>query len=228
MTSRPEKKQILAFGDSITWGARPGGLGRYAFADRWTSVVEYSLPDVRVIPEGLGGRTTSFDDYSHFADRNGVRILPTLLGSHYPLDLVIIMLGTNDLKPHLGGNVIGAAAGMDRLVEIVQSYPYDYGIAAPPVLVISPPLFRETARGDKSPGGRNIAESEKFAAAYRAIAERRGCAFFDAATVAVASPIDGIHLDAENTRAIGYALAPVIARTLNLDKYSAVNETPEG
>ena len=96
--SMPDKKQILAFGDSLTWGANPGGRGRHRFEDRWTSVVEENLIGVRVIAEGLGGRTTSFDDYSAMADRNGVKVLPTLLGSHYPLDLVAIMLGTNDLK----------------------------------------------------------------------------------------------------------------------------------
>jgi lysophospholipase L1-like esterase len=209
--------QILAFGDSLTWGANPGGLGRHAFADRWTSVVESELPSVRVIAEGLGGRTTSFNDYAAMADRNGARILPTVLGSHYPLDLVAIMLGTNDLKPHLCGSVIGAAAGIERLVEIVQTYPYGYDTAVPKILIISPPHFSETQAGDRIPaGGRSIAESKKFAAAYKAVAEKRKCAFFDAATVATASPIDGIHLDATNTRAIGLGVTPIIARMLSL------------
>lgn len=213
----PEKKQVLAFGDSLTWGANPGGLGRHRFGDRWTSVVEAELSGVRVIAEGLGGRTTSFDDHSAMANRNGVLVLPTLLGSHYPLDLVAIMLGTNDLKPHLCGSVVGAAAGVERLVEIVQAYPYGYGAKPPEVLIMSPPLFRETLSADRMPaGGRSIAESQKFAAAYRSVAERKGCAFFDAATVAVASDLDGVHLDAENTRAIGRGVAPVIAKLLGL------------
>lgn len=209
--------QVLAFGDSLTWGVNPGGLGRHAFADRWTSMVERELPSVRFIAEGLSGRTTSFDDYAAMADRNGARILPTLLGSHYPLDLVAIMLGTNDLKPHLCGSVIGAAAGIERLVEIIQTYPYGYDTAVPRILIISPPHFSKTLAADGIPtGGRSIAESKKFAAAYRAIADKKKCAFFDAATVATASPIDGIHLDAANTRAIGLSVAPVIARMLSL------------
>jgi lysophospholipase L1-like esterase len=208
---------ILAFGDSLTWGVNPGGLGRHAFADRWTSVVERELPSVRFIAEGLSGRTTSFDDYAAMADRNGARILPTLLGSHYPLDVVAVMLGTNDLKPYLCGNVIGAAAGIERLIEIIQTYPYGYGTAAPKILIISPPHFSETITGDGIPaGGRSIAESKKFAAAYKAVADKKKCAFFDAATVATASPIDGIHLDAMNTRAIGLGIAPVVAQMLSL------------
>lgn len=215
-----DKKQVLAFGDSLTWGANPGGLGRHRFEDRWTSVVEAVLADVRVIPEGLGGRTTSFDDDSGMANRNGVLILPTLLGSHYPLDLVTIMLGTNDLKPHLCGSVLGAAAGIERLVETIRTYPYGYGATPPKVLIMSPPLFRQTQDGDRMPaGGRSIAESTRFAPAYRSVAERKGCGFFDAATVAIASEIDGVHLDAENTRALGLGVAPAIARLL---EHSAV------
>jgi lysophospholipase L1-like esterase len=213
----PDKKQILAFGDSLTWGANPGGRGRHRFEDRWTSVVEENLIGVKVIAEGLGGRTTSFDDYSAMADRNGVKVLPTLLGSHYPLDLVAIMLGTNDLKPHLCGSVLGAAAGIERLVEIIQIYPYEYGAKPPKILIMSPPLFGETRAGDRMPAGRrSIAESQKFAAAYRSVAERKGCAFFDAAMVARASEADGVHLDAENTRAIGLGVGPVIADLLDV------------
>lgn len=209
-------KTILAFGDSLTWGADPVSGGRHRFEDRWPSVLEAGLDgSARVIAEGLGGRTTMFDDHGAAADRNGVRILPTLLGSHYPLDLVIILLGTNDLKPHVCGTALGAGAGVERLAEIARTYPYGRGAAAPQVLIVAPPLFGDTVGGDWQPeGGRGIAESRKLAPRYREAADYCGCAFFDAASVAVASPIDGIHLDAENTRAIGLALVPVVRRLL--------------
>ncbi|MGF6232957.1 lysophospholipase L1-like esterase [Inquilinus ginsengisoli] len=177
-----------------------------------TSVLEAGLEgSARVIAEGLGGRTTMFDDHGAAADRNGARILPTLLGSHYPLDLVIILLGTNDLKPHVCGTALGAGSGIERLVEIARTYPYGPDAAVPKMLIVAPPLFGETVGGDWQPaGGRSIAESQKLAPRYRDAAEHCGCAFFDAAGVAVASPIDGVHLDAGNTRAIGTALAPVV------------------
>jgi lysophospholipase L1-like esterase len=210
------RKVILAFGDSLTWGSSPRGGGRHPFADRWPSVLEAALGDrARVISEGLGGRTTCFDDFSAAADRNGARLLPTLLGSHAPLDLVIIMLGANDLKPHLCGTAFGTAAGMSRLVEIVKTYPYGHDYAAPQVLVVSPPHFCETMADDGRPAaGRSIAESKALAGHYREVAARHGCAFFDAAEVAVASPIDGVHLDAANTRAIGEGLAPLVSELL--------------
>ena len=93
-------KTVLCYGDSLTWGYSAETVGRHAYEDRWPSVLQKALGDrVRVIPEGLNGRTTAFDDHLADCDRNGARILPTILQSHNPLDLVIIMLGTNDMKP---------------------------------------------------------------------------------------------------------------------------------
>jgi lysophospholipase L1-like esterase len=211
-----KKLQVLAFGDSLTWGAIPGGKGRHAYEDRWTSALQQALPQLHIVVEGLGGRTSSFDDYASVSERNGVKSLPMLLGSHYPLDLVTIMLGSNDLKPHICGHAQGAAAGIQRLIEIVQYFPYNYGAKAPKILVMSPPLFCNMRDGGPS-GGRVIAESEKLAAAYQAVAQKTGCAFFDAAGFAQASVEDGVHLDVENSRAIGQAVAPVIAGFLHLD-----------
>ncbi len=208
-----EKKQVLAFGDSLTWGRDPEAKARHRHADRWTSVVEAELADVRVIAEGLSGRTTCFDDHAGPADRNGTRVLPVLISSHAPLDLVIIMLGTNDLKPHVCGSALGASFGMARLVEIVRTYPH--GRQPPAILLMSPPHFGASRAPDGQPGGgRSIAESQKLAPLYKAVAERADCSFFDAASVSVASKVDGVHLDAVNTRAIGTALAPVVAAML--------------
>src|SRR5687767_10512572 len=105
-------KTILAYGDSLTFGADAETLGRHRYEDRWPTVLEQGLGGAaRVIAEGLGGRTTVFDDFSAAADRNGARTLPTLLESHKPLDLVVIMLGTNDLKLYINGTAFGAAMG---------------------------------------------------------------------------------------------------------------------
>ena len=203
-------REVLAFGDSLTWGVDPG-TGRHPFADRWTSILESMDGDMRVIAEGLPGRTTCFDDHDGPANRNGARILPVLLASHSPLDTVIIMLGTNDLKPHLCGKAEGAAKGIERLVEIVVTFPYGHGRPPPNLLLVSPPHFRKPATPDGVlSGGRSIAESRKLAGLYAAIAARWGCGFFDAATVAEASLKDGIHLDAQNTRAVGAAISSLL------------------
>lgn len=211
------KYQAMAFGDSLTWGAIPGGKGRHAYQNRWTSVLETFVPEVRVVAEGLGGRTSSFDDYASASDRNGAKTLPMLLGSHYPLDLVMIMLGSNDLKPHICGHINGAAAGIQRLVEIIRTFPYGYQAAVPQILIMSPPLFCNTSGGGPN-GNRVIAESEKFKEAYQAIAIKEGCGFFDCASVAQADPADGVHLDVANTRAIGQGVAPIVAELLELPR----------
>ncbi|EKF43662.1 lipolytic protein G-D-S-L [Nitratireductor indicus C115] len=211
-------KTILCYGDSLTWGYDPSGPGRHAFQDRWPSALKEALgKGVRVIAEGLNGRTTAFDDFAAGSDRNGARILPTILMSHSPLELVVIMLGTNDMKPFLCGKAIGAKQGMRRLIDIVRGHDYPMGEAAPAILIVSPPPSCETDNPDFSlvfEGA--LEESAKLARLYDRLAEEAGTGFFDAGSVAHTSPLDGVHLDADNTRAIGAGLAPIVKDMLGL------------
>ena len=211
-------KTILAYGDSLTFGADADNGSRHVFEDRWPTALERGLGGkARVIAEGLGGRTTVFDDFAAAADRNGARVLPTLLASHSPLDLVIIFLGTNDLKPYINGSAFGAVMGVKRLVEIVRTYPYDRKATVPQVVIVSPPLAGPTNHPDLGPMFEGkIAESQKFAPLYKRMAAELGCGFFDAAPVTKVTPFDGIHLDAANTRAIGDGLVPVVKQMLGL------------
>ena len=211
-------KTILAFGDSLTWGYAPEGGGiRHPFATRWTSVLEAGLGgQARVIAEGLNGRTTASDDFTAASDRNGVRILPTLLDTHQPLDLVVIMLGSNDIKTFMTGSAFAAANGMKRLAEIVSTFPYISGVA-PQVLLVAPPLTAPSPRNahpaSVSP---RTSDDQLFDHYYAQTAKDLGTGYFNAASVAVASPIDGVHLDAANTRAIGEGLVPVVKGMLGL------------
>lgn len=210
-------KTILAYGDSLTFGSDPKG-GRHAFEDRWPSVLEAGLGgEARVIAEGLGGRTTAFDDWASSADLNGARILPVIIKSHQPLDAVVIMLGTNDIKPYVADSSIGPAMGMKRLVNIVLHYPYDHQSAPPKVVVVSPPVPVKTTHADLGPMFVDGPKwGKELAGHYRRIAAELGVAFFDAAKVAKCSPLDAVHLDAKNTRAIGAALVPVVKRVLGM------------
>ena len=211
-------KTILAYGDSLTFGADPRGGGlRHALEDRWPSALAAGLAGkARVIAEGLGGRTTVFDDFSNAADRNGARVLPTMLESHKPLDLVIIMLGTNDLKLYLNGTAFGAAMGVKRLAEIVRTHPYGE-MPTPKVMLVAPPLTVETAHVDLHPMFSPRADEAKlFDYYYSRIAKEIGAGYFNAASVCEASPLDGVHLDAANTRAIGQGLVPVVQNLLSI------------
>jgi len=215
-------KTILAFGDSLTYGANPVPNGaRHAFEDRWPSTLERGLGGkARVVAEGLGGRTTASDDWYAAADRNGARILPTLLESHGPLDLVIIMLGTNDLKPAICGSVLEASFGMRRLVQIVRGHAAGKGETAPEIILVAPPLICDTDNADMLGhfGGleHGLEQSRQFATHYARRAKEWNTGFFDASTVAKPSPLDGVHLDPANTRAIGEGLVPLVKQVLGL------------
>lgn len=211
-------KSVLCYGDSLTWGYDPEGRVRHAFEDRWPSVLQASLgARATVIPEGLNGRTTARDDHLAAADRNGARMLPSVLSTHSPLDLVIFMLGTNDMKPLICGKAFGARQGMDRLVEIVRYHAYPSAADAPDVLIVAPPAIRETGDPDYAAMfAGSIDQSRMLASLYADLADQTGCGFFDAGSVAATSPIDGIHLDAANTRAIGKGLEPITRMMLGL------------
>ncbi len=206
-------QEILIFGDSLTWGADPQTGSRHPHSARLPSVVGQELGEgVHVIADGLGGRNTSFNDFAGPCDRNGTNALPVLLGAHQPLDLVVIMLGTNDLKPYICGLASGAAAGMKRLVQIVKYFPYKSG-KVPKILVVSPPPCVPGPSGAPAQN-RSIAESEALAPAYRDLAGAEQVGFFDAGTICAGSPIDGVHLSAADTIALGRALAPVMRELL--------------
>lgn len=211
-------RTVLCFGDSLTWGYDPEGPGRHAFEDRWPSVLGATLgPGVTVIAEGLNGRTTGYDDHLADCDRNGVKNLPTVLHTHMPLDLVVIMLGTNDMKPAIAGTAYAARAGLQRLVGLIRHHEYSFDYDAPEILIVSPPPLCETADPVFSAIFRDgVEESAMLASLYRDLADDIGCGFFDAGSVARTSPVDGVHLTTEGTRAIGRGLEPIVRMMLGL------------
>lgn len=211
-------KTVLCYGDSLTWGYNPDGPSRHDYENRWPSVLQAALGDaVRVIPEGLNGRTTAFDDYVSPADRNGARVLPTILSTHAPLDLVILFLGTNDMKPFLAGRATASKQGMRRLVEVVRCHGWPLGAQVPDILIVAPPPLSETADPDFGAiYAGAIGQSKMLASLYSDLADVEACGFFDAGSVATTSPIDGVHLDVENTRAIGRGIEPIVRVMLGL------------
>lgn len=212
-------KTVLCYGDSLTWGYDAGSLGRHAYEDRWPSVLAKALgPEITVIAEGLNGRTTAYDDHLADCDRNGARILPTILHSHDPIDLVIILLGTNDMKPTIHGTASGAVQGVERLVELVRHHAWSFETdSAPEILIVAPPATCETGNAAfAAMFAGTMGQSAMLASLYADLADETGCGFFDAGSVAETTPLDGIHLDAENTRAIGRGLEPMARMMLGL------------
>ncbi|MBC7149998.1 MAG: SGNH/GDSL hydrolase family protein [Rhizobium sp.] len=211
-------KTVLCYGDSLTWGYDPLTVGRHPHGDRWPSVLGAALgPEVNVIAEGLNGRTTAYDDHLADAERNGVKLLPSVLESHKPLDLVILLLGTNDMKRGIAGTAIGATKGIDRLVKLIRHHDWGFGFEVPEILIVSPPAICETSNVHFAAMFRGaLEESAMLASFYRDLADETGCGFFDAGSVSQTSPLDGIHLDADNTRAIGRGIEPVVRMLLGI------------
>ena len=211
-------KTILAYGDSLTWGSSPTDGARHAKPNRWPEALQAGLGGkAEIITDGLRGRTTAYDEHLADCDRNGARILPTVLYAHAPLDLVILMLGANDMKPHIAGTALAAMQGMRRCVSIVQNHVARAGDERPEIIVVAPPALCETANTEFAAmfAGR-VEQSKMVASFYRELADEAGVSYFDAGSVCKTSPVDGVHVDAEGTQAIGVALVPIVRLMLGL------------
>lgn len=197
-------KTIVCYGDSNTWGDPPGGEGRYPWDIRWPGVLQGLLgSEFRVIEEGLNGRTTAIDDPTS-DHRNGLTYLPVAIETHSPIDLFIIMLGTNDLKKRFGLSAPTIATGLEKLVQLSKSY----GENVKATLIISPPSIVQSSDGGfRTEFSDSFETSRELALHYERVAKSYGCHFLNGGTVAVPSEIDGIHLDARNHAALAGILA---------------------
>jgi lysophospholipase L1-like esterase len=206
-------KRILLYGDSNTWGYDPATGDRFGEEVRWPGICARALGDgYRVVEEGLNGRTTVYDD-PVLEYRNGKAYLRPCLESHRPLDLVAIMLGTNDLHASFGLSASEIASGAGELARIALTSAAGPGGGASAVLLIAPPMVRPLPEDEELLAGAEE-KSRGFPTRYRRVAEQRGCAFLDAGEFAEPSEVDGVHLDAGAHRALGGAVAERIRELL--------------
>ncbi|MGQ9473624.1 MAG: SGNH/GDSL hydrolase family protein [Candidatus Caldatribacteriaceae bacterium] len=203
-----DEKVILCFGDSLTWGFDPRSGERYPRFKRWTFLLEKELGEGwRVIEEGLNGRTTGFDDPIE-GDKNGRRHLPIILESHRPLDLVVIMLGTNDLKKRFALSPAGIAQSAGVLVDMTMRS----GASSKVLLVAPPPLASITPLSLLWGFEEGVEKARRLAEYYRVVAKWHGCHFFDAGGIVQTSSLDGVHWEEEENRKFAQALSQEIRR----------------
>ena len=203
---------ILFYGDSNTWGYDPSCGLRYPYEKRWTSVCGGLLgKKFHCIPAGMNGRTTAFDDPQKPL-RNGCKEIDHELQSQKPLDLVVIMLGTNDMK------FVDAKAstdGLEKLIRKVLSVNERFSASSPvfmntPAVLIISPIHLRSSYGTS--GYDDIKESYLLAERFAKLADQYGLFFMNAAQYAEASDIDGEHLSEEGHQALGRAVAEKIKK----------------
>jgi lysophospholipase L1-like esterase len=208
-------RSVLCFGDSNTHGAMPMrdefDTRRFGCNERWTGILCQELAGTwQVIEEGLPGRTSVHPDPIEGLHKSGIDHLMVSLESHAPIDLVVVMLGTNDLKLRFSVSPEDIVAGLRRVVAVIQAATH-CGPAgtAPAALVVAPPPVEEL--GFLAPilaGGAE--KSRRLAPLLRTAAGKQGVAFFDAASVIHVSSTDGIHFDREQHAKLGLAIAEQI------------------
>ncbi len=205
-----EKYRILCFGDSLTWGYDPVTRTRIGEDKRWTGVLQSLLGDrCTVIEEAQNGRTIATDDPAE-GEKNGLRYIIPCLESQSPLDLMILMLGVNDLKRKFAYTAGDIAGEMQIFLEKVQAYNHFHMNDRLKILLLAPPVIGVDAAGSWLEDVFGFEQAEKvsaeFSARYRQLAESFHCSFLDTAELVKVSPADGVHLDAENQTKLGKAI----------------------
>ncbi len=208
-----DERVLVCFGDSNTHGsvpsAGPGG-GRFGPGERWTGRVAATLgPAWRVHEEGLPGRTTVHPDPVEGLHLSGLAAVPVVLGTHSPVDVLAVMLGTNDLKSRFGVGAADIASSVETLLGAARAFCTTTGRPVPRFLVVAPPPIVETGPAAEFFAG-GAAKSRRFAALFAAAADRTGAAFLDAGAHVRVSDVDGIHLDADQQAALATAVAAAV------------------
>jgi lysophospholipase L1-like esterase len=214
-------KRILVFGDSNSWGWTPRKdqepTVRLAKNVRWPGVLAEQLgTGYEIIEEALSARTTNLDDpeedlrseHLRGATLNGAKVLPALLASHLPLDMVIIMLGGNDLKARFKrtpGEIAQAAISLVHIILDCEGGVFTRYLSPKVLLLAPPPLGTTFHNPDMWVGGRE--KSLLLGAAFKSAATSENIPVFDTSEVIVTDGPDGIHLTADAHRKLGRALA---------------------
>ncbi len=208
-------KRILVYGDSNSWGY-PADDSGLRMKDNWPTVMGRHMDDVQVIEENFPGRTTVHDDAEHMGEaNNGLRFLEVVLRSHAPIDALVILLGTNDLKARFQPSAEKIADNLGRLVAETRRVGGASQIwedpTPPQIFVISPPPLSERAidptweRVDEWAGAKET--SEGLASAISAVCDRLDVTSFDSANFVEGGQDDPIHWTDTSHLRLGQAVA---------------------
>lgn len=201
-------RRIVCFGDSNTWGYKAVSGERYSEEERWPCLLQKLLGNgYKIEEEGLNGRTTSLDDPIR-EHMSGTEYIECCLDTNSPADLVIIMLGTNDLKIHFSSTPFFITKGMELLVSKVLKSGCGVGGDVPLVLIVSPIEIGENIGSCETVyyfGTSSITQSRELKTFYEKLADDYKCFFLSASDYALACPEDAVHLDLDGHKALAEA-----------------------
>jgi lysophospholipase L1-like esterase len=205
-------KTIVCYGDSNTWGYNPLTDGRFSRSVRWTGVLQSLLgDDYEVSNEGLCGRTFVANDPKK-PHRTGITHFQAILESNDPMDLVIIMLGTNDIKTTYNLTPETIAEHLEQSIQLIRNEKLEIA-KIPKILVVSPPPVVQPAQGTLDE--RMVRGPELFKILpelYKKVAEKYGCGFINSADYISNATVDGYHFDEEGHKKLAEVLAQWIQK----------------
>ena len=205
-------RTLVCYGDSNTFGmmpfACPAQNHRWPVGQRWPDLLQRHLGEAwHVIAEGLPGRTTVYDD-PRGEWLNGQRTLRPILASHAPVSVLILMLGTNDLKTIFNADAATIAANIGTLIDDVRRFEVGPAMQSPRVLVLSPIPINEAAIPHNASAGGDV-KSRALAHCLEAVCAQRQAAFLDLAPCGSVQN-DGEHLDPSTHARIARAVAHTV------------------
>lgn len=217
MNTSLNSHSIFCYGDSLVYGFAGVAKGRYSPKQRFTGIMQDLLgPGYDILEDGLRSRTTDLDD-PKLTGRNGLTAFYGNVAAQLPFDLLIILLGTNDCKPHLNRDPAQVGPALQKYFEALKYNVDLFKLDMPKVLLVSPP-FIEPAGYDQAMGSlfdeQSGQKSHQLAAVIKDVAAKNNAAFLDAAQVVGAGKMDGIHLDLEQNKLLAEALTAEVKKIL--------------
>jgi lysophospholipase L1-like esterase len=204
-------KHILCFGDSNTWGYMSESKLRFNFNSRWTGVLQQTLGNsYRIIEEGLNGRTSVFNDKDR-PYRSGADLLPILMESHAPIDIVVIMLGTNDLKTKYSSTSLQISNNVKSLCQLAMNCEYN---PKAQIILISPSHVVKMNKEDSIEFSGAIEKSRGLSLHYKKVAKDLNMHFVNAAQIVEITGGDGIHWTSQQHRKFGLRMAKTIEKIM--------------
>ncbi|CAI3937229.1 Lysophospholipase L1 or related esterase. Includes spore coat protein LipC/YcsK (TesA) (PDB:1BWP) [Commensalibacter communis] len=209
-----QKKTILFYGDSNTHGTKPMSSfdksERFTSGERWIGILQNNLKQYHIIEEGLPGRTTVHDDPIEGKHKNGLTYLRPCLESHTPIDIFVLMLGTNDLKTRFSVTAADISYSINQLISEIKTYHLKSNRNCPKIILLCPPPIKEN-RSDLSnifAGGEE--KSKSLHHFYQKIAQKHDLTYLDIGSVVTVSEIDGIHYDLDEQVKLAHSIQKLI------------------